>query len=180
MIADYANPDHGIEIREVASGYRMSTKPEHHDVVRAFSKSLKPPMRLSLQALETLAVIAYKQPVTVPEISDIRGVDAAGVIGTLLERKLITTAGRKAVVGRPMLYKTTKDFLMRFGLRDLNELPSLEEFEKLAAGELQTEDELFCCRRRGNRRRDRHSRASGKTMAAWSRWPKTKPKSRRT
>jgi segregation and condensation protein B len=94
-----------------------------------------------LQALETLAVIAYKQPVTVPEISDIRGVDAAGVIGTLLDRKLITTAGRKAVVGRPMLYKTTKDFLMRFGLRDLTELPSLEEFEKLAAGEMQ--DELF-------------------------------------
>ena len=141
LIADYTKEDHGIEIREVASGYRMSTKPEHHDVVRAFSKSLKPPIRLSLQALETLAVIAYKQPVTVPEISDIRGVDAAGVIGTLLERKLITTAGRKAVVGRPMLYKTTKDFLMRFGLRDLSELPSLEEFEKLAAGEMQ--DELF-------------------------------------
>jgi segregation and condensation protein B len=141
LIADYNNPEHGIEIREVASGYRMSTKPEHHDVVRGFSKSLKPPIRLSLQALETLAVIAYKQPVTVPEISDIRGVDAAGVIGTLLERKLITTAGRKAVVGRPMLYKTTKDFLMRFGLRDINELPSLEEFEKLAAGEMQ--DELF-------------------------------------
>ena len=141
LIADYANPEHGIEIREVAGGYRMSTKPEHHDVVKAFSKSLKPPVRLSLQALETLAVIAYKQPVTVPEISEIRGVDAAAVIGTLLERKLITTAGRKAVVGRPMLYKTTKDFLLRFGLRDLSELPSLEEFEKLAAGELQ--DELF-------------------------------------
>jgi segregation and condensation protein B len=141
LIADYSDPEHGIEIRVVASGYRMSTKPEHHDVVRGFSKSLKPPIRLSLPALETLAVIAYKQPVTVPEISDIRGVDAAGVIGTLLERKLITTAGRKAVVGRPMLYKTTKDFLMRFGLRDLNELPSLEEFEKLAAGEMQ--DELF-------------------------------------
>ncbi len=141
LIADYANPDHGIEIREVAGGYRMSTKPEHHDMMRAFSKSLKPPIRLSLQALETLAVIAYKQPITVPEISEIRGVDAGGVIGTLLERKLITTAGRKAVVGRPMLYKTTKDFLLRFGLRDLNELPSLEEFEKLAAGELQ--DELF-------------------------------------
>jgi len=125
LIADYANPEHGIEIREVAGGYRMSTKPEHHDVVKAFSKSLKPPVRLSLQALETLAVIAYKQPVTVPEISEIRGVDAAGVIGTLLERKLITTAGRKAVVGRPMLYKTTKDFLLRFGLRDLSELPSL-------------------------------------------------------
>jgi segregation and condensation protein B len=141
LIADYTRPEHGIEVREVAGGYRMSTKPEHHDVVKAFSKSLKPPVRLSLQALETLAVIAYKQPVTVPEISEIRGVDAAGVIGTLLERKLITTAGRKAVVGRPMLYKTTKDFLMRFGLRDLSELPSLEEFEKLAAGELQ--DELF-------------------------------------
>ena len=141
LIADYANPEHGIEVREVAGGYRMSTKPEHHDVVRAFSKSLKPPVRLSLQALETLAVIAYKQPVTVPEINEIRGVDAAGVIGTLLERKLITTAGRKAVVGRPMLYKTTKDFLLRFGLRDLSELPSLEEFEKLAAGEMQ--DELF-------------------------------------
>ncbi|HET8890950.1 MAG TPA: SMC-Scp complex subunit ScpB [Candidatus Angelobacter sp.] len=141
LVADYSKEDHGIEVREVASGYRMSTKPEHHDVVRAFSKSLKPPIRLSLQALETLAVIAYKQPVTVPEISEIRGVDAAGVIGTLLDRKLITTAGRKAVVGRPMLYKTTKDFLMRFGLRDLTELPSLEEFEKLAAGEMQ--DELF-------------------------------------
>ncbi len=141
LIADYSNPDHGIEIREVASGYRMSTKPEHHDVVRGFSKSLKPPIRLSLQALETLAVIAYKQPITVPEISDIRGVDAGGVIGTLLERKLITTAGRKAVVGRPMLYKTTKDFLLRFGLKDIHELPSLEEFEKLAAGEMQ--EELF-------------------------------------
>ena len=141
LVASYAHADHGIEIREVAGGYRMSTKPENHDVVRAFAKSLKPAVRLSLQALETLAVIAYKQPVTVPEISDIRGVDASGVIGTLLERKLITTAGRKAVVGRPMLYKTTKDFLMRFGLRDLDELPSLEEFEKLAAGEMQ--DDLF-------------------------------------
>src|SRR5262249_15677084 len=105
------------------------------------TKSQNTPVRLSWPALETLAVIAYKQPFTLPEISDIRGVDAAGVIGTLLERKLITTAGRKAVVGRPMLYKTSKEFLMRFGLRDLNELPSLEEFEKLAAGELQ--DELF-------------------------------------
>jgi segregation and condensation protein B len=141
LIADCQKDDRGIEVRQVAGGYRMSTKPEHHDVVRAFSKSLKPPIRLSLQALETLAVIAYKQPVTVPEISDIRGVDASGVIGTLLERKLITTAGRKAVVGRPMLYKTSKDFLMRFGLKDLSELPSLEEFEKLARGEMQ--DEMF-------------------------------------
>jgi len=141
LIAGYETEDRGIEVRQVAGGYRMSTKPEHHDVVRAFSKSLKPPIRLSLQALETLAVIAYKQPVTVPEIGDIRGVDTSGVIGTLLERKLITTAGRKAVVGRPMLYKTSKDFLLRFGLKDLGELPSLEEFEKLAAGEMQ--DELF-------------------------------------
>lgn len=139
LIADFSREGRGVEIRQVAGGYRMSTKPEHHDVVRAFAKSLKPPIRLSLPALETLAVIAYKQPVTVPEISDIRGVDASGVIGTLLDRKLITTAGRKAVVGRPMLYKTSKDFLMRFGLKDLSELPSLEEFEKLAASELQEE-----------------------------------------
>ncbi len=136
LIADSSREDRGIEVRQVAGGYRLSTKPEHHDVVRTFAKSLKPPIRLSLPALETLAVIAYKQPVTVPEISEIRGVDASAVIGTLLERKLITTAGRKAVVGRPMLYKTSKDFLLRFGLRDLSELPSLEEFEKLAAGEL--------------------------------------------
>jgi segregation and condensation protein B len=142
LIADSGREDRGVEVRQVAGGYRMSTKPEHHDVVRAFAKSLKPPVRLSLQALETLAVIAYKQPVTVPEISDIRGVDASAVIGTLLERKLISTAGRKAVVGRPMLYKTSKDFLLRFGLRDLTELPSLEEFEKLAAGELQEEPAL--------------------------------------
>lgn len=142
LIADSGREDRGVEVRQVAGGYRMSTKPEHHDVVRAFAKSLKPPVRLSLQALETLAVIAYKQPVTVPEISDIRGVDASAVIGTLLERKLITTAGRKAVVGRPMLYKTSKDFLMRFGLKDLTELPSLEEFEKLAAGELREEPAL--------------------------------------
>ncbi len=131
LIAEYDAADRGMEIRQVAGGYRMSTRPEHHDVVRAFAKSLKPPVRLSLAALETLAVIAYKQPVTVPEISEIRGVESGGVIGTLLDRKLITTAGRKQVVGRPILYKTTKDFLMRFGLNDVNELPSMEEFEKL-------------------------------------------------
>jgi segregation and condensation protein B len=139
LVGAYGSPDHGIEIRQVAGGYRMSTKPEQHEVVRSFAKSLKPPVRLSLPALETLAVIAYKQPVTVPEISEIRGVDASGVIGTLLERKLITTAGRKAVVGRPMLYKTSKDFLLRFGLNDVSELPSLEEFEKLAGDALQEE-----------------------------------------
>jgi segregation and condensation protein B len=117
----------------------MSTKPEQHEVVRAFAKSLKPPVRLSLPALETLAVIAYKQPVTVPEINDIRGVDSGGVIGTLLDRKLITTAGRKQVIGRPILYRTTKEFLMRFGLKDISELPSMEEFEKLVAESFQAE-----------------------------------------
>ena len=137
LISDYAAADRGMEIRQVAGGYRMATKPEHHDVVVSFAKSLKPPVRLSLQALETLSVIAYKQPVTVPEISEIRGVDSAGVIATLLDRKLITTAGRKQVIGRPILYKTTKEFLMRFGLNEISELPSMEEFEKL--GEPQTE-----------------------------------------
>ena len=139
LVAEYGGPDHGIEIRQVAGGYRMSTKPEQHEVVRAFAKSLKPPIRLSLPALETLAVIAYKQPVTVPEISDIRGVDSGGVISTLLDRKLITTAGRKQVIGRPILYKTTKEFLMRFGLKDVSELPSMEEFEKLVAESFQAE-----------------------------------------
>jgi segregation and condensation protein B len=137
LTAEYGGEGHGIEVRQVAGGYRMSTKPEQHDVVRDFAKSLKPPIRLSLPALETLAVIAYKQPVTVAEIGEIRGVDASGVIGTLLDRKLITTAGRKAVIGRPMLYKTTKEFLLRFGLKDVNELPSMEEFEKLVAESFQ-------------------------------------------
>jgi segregation and condensation protein B len=139
LVADYSAVDHGVEIRQVAGGYRMSTKPEHHDVVRIFAKSLKPPIRLSLPALETLAVIAYKQPVTVPEISEIRGVDSSGVIGTLLDRKLITTAGRKAVVGRPILYRSTKEFLLRFGLKDVSELPSMEEFEKLVAESFQSD-----------------------------------------
>src|SRR5271155_3987774 len=133
LVADYGSASHGIEIRQVAGGYRMSTKPEQHEMVRSFAKSLKPPVRLSLPALETLAVIAYKQPATVPEISEIRGVDSGGVIATLLDRKLITTAGRKQVIGRPILYKTTKEFLLRFGLKDVNELPSMEEFEKLVA-----------------------------------------------
>src|ERR1700692_4440550 len=139
LVAEYGAPDHGIEIRQVAGGYRMSTKPEQHEVVRAFAKSLKPPIRLSLPALETLAVIAYKQPVTVPEINEIRGVDSNGVIATLLDRKLITTAGRKQVIGRPILYKTTREFLMRFGLRDIGELPSMEEFEKLVAESFQSD-----------------------------------------
>src|SRR6266498_2970591 len=139
LIADYSSENHGIELRQIANGYRMSTKPEQHDLVRSFAKSLKPPIRLSLPALETLAVIAYKQPVTVPEISEIRGVDSSGVIGTLLDRKLITTSGRKDVIGRPILYKTTKEFLLRFGLKDVNELPSMEEFEKLVAESFQSD-----------------------------------------
>jgi len=139
LTSDYASSSHGIEIRSVAGGYRMATKPEHHDLMRGFAKSLKPPIRLSLAALETLAVIAYKQPVTVPEISEVRGVDAGGVITTLLDRKLITTAGRKQVIGRPILYKTTKEFLMRFGLNEVGELPSMEEFEKLVSESFQGE-----------------------------------------
>jgi len=141
LTQDYAREDRGMEIRHVANGFRMATKPEHHDAVRAFAKSLKPPIRLSLPALETLAVIAYKQPVTAPEIGEIRGVDASGVLGTLIDRKLITTAGRKAIIGRPILYKTTKDFLLRFGLKDVNELPSMEEFEKMTMDTAQ--DSLF-------------------------------------
>jgi segregation and condensation protein B len=137
LTVDFASESHGIELRQIAGGSRMSTKPEQHDVVRAFAKSLKPPIRLSLPALETLAVIAYRQPVTVPEISEIRGVDSSGVIATLLDRKLVTTSGRKDVVGRPILYKTTKEFLLRFGLKDVNELPSMEEFEKLVAESFQ-------------------------------------------
>ena len=141
LIADYATSERGLEIREVAGGYRLATKPEYHDAVRGFVKSLKPPLKLSLQALETLAVVAYKQPVTAPEISEIRGVDSGGVLGSLMARKLVTTAGRKQVIGRPILYKTTKDFLLRFGLKDINELPSIEEFEKMA-GELAEQEEI--------------------------------------
>jgi segregation and condensation protein B len=133
LISEFATDDRGIEIREIAGGYRMATKPECHDAVRMFIKSLKPALKLSLPALETLAVIAYKQPVTAPEVNEIRGVDSSGVFGSLLARKLITTAGRKQVIGRPILYKTTKEFLMRFGLKDVNELPSMDEFEKMAS-----------------------------------------------
>jgi segregation and condensation protein B len=140
LIADYSAADSGLEIREIAGGFRFATRAEYHDAVRAFVKSLKPPMKLSLQALETLAVIAYKQPVTAPEIGEIRGVDSGGVLGSLVARKLITTAGRKQVIGRPILYKTTREFLLRFGLKDLNELPSIEEFEKMA-GELSEPEE---------------------------------------
>jgi segregation and condensation protein B len=136
LIATYGTDDRGIEIREVAGGYKFYTKPQHHDAVRRFIKSLQPPLRLSMPALETLAVIAYKQPVTLPEIQEIRGVQAAGVIKTLLERGMITTAGRKEALGRPILYRTTKEFLMRFGLAGVEDLPSLKEFEALARAAL--------------------------------------------
>jgi len=128
---DCAQDGRGIEIREVAGGYKMFTKPEHHEAVRRFVKSLTPPLKLSMAALETLATIAYRQPVTVPEIQAIRGVQGAGVLKTLLERKLITTAGRKQVMGRPILYRTTREFLLQFGLSSLADLPSMEEFEEL-------------------------------------------------
>jgi segregation and condensation protein B len=140
LVAGYATDERGIEVRAVAGGYKMYTKPQHHDVVRRFIKSLRPPLRLSMPALETLAVIAYKQPVTAPEISEIRGVNTSGVISTLLDKKLITTAGRKEVMGRPILYKSSKEFLMRFGLSDLDELPSLKEFEALAREALGTDE----------------------------------------
>jgi segregation and condensation protein B len=132
LVDEYQRPERGIHIRPVAGGYKFSSKPEHHEVLRKFVKSLKPPMRLSKPALETLAVIAYRQPVTLPEIDEIRGVDCGGVIHTLLEKKLIVTAGRKNVVGRPILYRTSRDFLVHFGLKDVSELPSLKEFEELA------------------------------------------------
>jgi segregation and condensation protein B len=136
LVAEYARPERGLSVREVAGGYKMATKAEHHEAVRAFVKKLTPPLKLSLAALETLAVVAYKQPVTAPEIMDIRGVQGAGVLKTLLDHKLISEAGRKNVVGKPILYKTSKEFLVQFGLKDLSELPTLKEFEELGRMEL--------------------------------------------
>src|SRR2546421_185824 len=126
LVAEFEKPEHGVTIRLVAGGYKMATKPEHHENVRNFVKNLKPPLKLSLPALETLAVVAYKQPVTSPEIMEIRGVQGAGVLKTLLDRKLIAAAGRKNVIGKPILYKTTREFLEQFGLKDLSEIPPLK------------------------------------------------------
>jgi segregation and condensation protein B len=140
LVAAYQTDDRGIEVRKVAHGWKFYTKAQHHDVVRKFIKSLQPPLRLTMPALETLAVIAYKQPATVPEINEIRGVNVGGVIKTLLEKHLITTAGRKPVIGRPILYRTSRQFLMRFGLSDLEELPSLKEFEQLAQAALGSDE----------------------------------------
>src|ERR1700680_4291688 len=136
LAAEYEKPEHGLTVRQVAGGYKMATKAEHHEAVRAFVKSLKPPLKLSLAALETLAVIAYKQPVTTPEIMEIRGVQGASVLQTLLDRKLSAEAGRKNEVGKPILYKTTKEFLVQFGLKDISELPTMKEFEELGRLEI--------------------------------------------
>src|SRR5579871_3808007 len=141
LVAEFDKPEHGVSIRLVAGGYKMATKPEHHESVRSFVKNLKPPLKLSLPALETLAVVAYKQPVTAPEIMEIRGVQGAGVLKTLIDRKLVAPSGRKQVVGKPILYKTTKEFLVQFGLKDLNELPTLKEFEELSKFALEPESE---------------------------------------
>jgi segregation and condensation protein B len=131
LVADYASPARGLSVRELAGGYKMATKPEYHESIRSFVKKLQPPLKLSLPALETLAVIAYKQPITAPEIMEVRGVQGAGVLKTLLDRKLIAAAGRKNVLGKPILYKTTREFLIQFGLSSLAELPTLKEFEEL-------------------------------------------------
>ena len=134
LVAAYQVDERGIEVRKVAGGWKFYTKPQHHEVVRKFIKSLQPPLRLTMPALETLAVISYKQPVTVPEINEIRGVNVGGVIKTLLEKRLITTAGRKEVIGRPILYRTSKQFLIRFGLSDLDELAEPQGIRTIRAG----------------------------------------------
>ena len=133
----------GVEVRAVGGGYRMFTKPEHHEAVKAFARSVRPKLKLSPAALETLAVVAYRQPVTLPEIQAIRGVvSAGGVMHTLLRHKLVTTAGRKKVIGRPICYKTTSEFLTHFGLNDLTELPTLKEMEDLSRSELEEDTRI--------------------------------------
>lgn len=130
---EYEERDGGLQLREIAGGWQISTRTEYHEEVRQYLKT-RPSAKLSLAALETLAVIAYKQPVTIPEILEIRGVQSASAIKTLLEKRLIITKGHKETVGRPMMYGTSKDFLMQFGLKDLTELPSIEDFEDLTQG----------------------------------------------
>lgn len=131
LVEDYGERSSGLQLREIAGGWQISTRPEHHEHVRAYLKS-KPSAKLSLASLETLAVIAYKQPVTVPEILEIRGVQSPSAIKTLLDKRLIVAKGRKETVGRPMMYGTSKEFLIQFGLKDLSELPSIEDFQDLA------------------------------------------------
>jgi segregation and condensation protein B len=132
LIHEFNSMQNSVEIRKIAGGYRISSLPEHHEVLMGYLKS-KPSSRLTQAALETLAVIAYKQPVTSPEISEIRGVKGSSTLKTLLEKKLIEIRGRKKVIGRPILYGTSQEFLVHFGLNDLTELPSLEEFEEIVS-----------------------------------------------
>lgn len=134
LVEEYDTRASGLQLREIAGGWQIATRPEHHENVRAYLKS-KPSAKLSLASLETLAVIAYKQPVTVPEILEIRGVQSPSAIKTLLDKRLIVAKGRKETVGRPMMYGTSKEFLIQFGLKDLSELPSVEDFQDLAGGE---------------------------------------------
>jgi segregation and condensation protein B len=136
LVEETAKSSRGVEVRSVAGGYKMSTKAQHHEAVRKFVKTLRPKLKLSLPALETLAVIAYKQPVTLPEVQAVRGVNASATIHTLLNHKLVTTAGRKQVIGKPIQYKTTREFLVQFGLNDLSELPNLKELEELSRAAL--------------------------------------------
>ena len=133
LVEEFNRRASGLQLREVAGGWQFATRPEYHEHVRAFLKS-RPSAKLSLASLETLAVIAYKQPITVPEILDIRGVQSPSSIKTLLDKKLIVAKGRKEAVGRPMMYGTSKAFLIQFGLKDLSELPSIEDFEDLVSG----------------------------------------------
>ena len=133
LVQDYESRNGGLQLREIAAGWQIATRPEHHEHIRAYLKS-KPSAKLSLASLETLAVIAYKQPVTVPEILEIRGVQSPSAIKTLLDKRLIVAKGRKETVGRPMMYGTSKEFLIQFGLKDLSDLPSIEDFQDLAGG----------------------------------------------
>ncbi len=133
LVEEYESRQGALQLREIAGGWQIATRPEHHEHIRAYLRS-KPSAKLSLASLETLAVIAYKQPVTVPEILEIRGVQSPSAIKTLLDKRLIVAKGRKETVGRPMMYGTSKEFMIQFGLKDLSELPSIEDFQDLAGG----------------------------------------------
>jgi segregation and condensation protein B len=134
LVEEYDARNGALQLREIAGGWQIATRPEHHEQIRAYLRS-RPSAKLSLASLETLAVIAYKQPVTIPEILEIRGVQSPSAIKTLLDKRLIISKGRKETVGRPMMYGTSKEFLIQFGLKDLSELPSMEDFQDLAGGE---------------------------------------------
>ena len=133
LVEEYDGRNGALQLREIAGGWQIATRPEHHEQIRAYLRS-RPSAKLSLASLETLAVIAYKQPVTIPEILEIRGVQSPSAIKTLLDKRLIISKGRKETVGRPMMYGTSKEFLIQFGLKDLSELPSMEDFQDLAGG----------------------------------------------